>query len=588
MTSDTIVIGMDKDFLICPITHQIFRNPVIASDGHAYEYCAIKQCIEISQKSPLTNIPINKEMYPAFIIKNMVDKLLEEYPELKEDQFEEHFDERKLYQLIKDNNVKDAITYLSIREISFLTYRWDINILLQNDEIAKIILDKNIVLKNVNGLLMIHAICIYASQRIIKYAIDTYIANNFDLNIADINGWYPIHYICASRPISSTITGSITDSITTSSPTEIIKTNNSAIISYIIDKYIEHNIDLECKTNKGITPIHIICTDLPTEILEYVISKFFENNINIEQKTDSGCTPLHLICERHPLLVQYTINHYIEKNITIESECITKWKPIHFICKHSTPENMKYILRIYLEQNISLESTINNGWTILHLVGAYHPQLFIYVLDKYFNQNKKNTLEKQTDDGSTPVHVICKSYARNTSLIKKIIKMCFENNFNFELTTTKEKWQIIHVLCMYGKYDIVKYIIKNYITHNILINSNTLGDYKIIHHICVHGSEKSIKYVIDIYIKLHLSLECEAIHQIRPIHAICMRSSPSILKYLLNKKIDIHTGTCITKLNEIPGIYTLTDIINKRYEDDETKISIRDKKHFLKLIDNFR
>ncbi|CAF2127360.1 unnamed protein product [Rotaria magnacalcarata] len=49
----------DLETLTCPITLQLFRDPVIAADGHAYERVAIVKWIEKHGTSPMTREPLN-------------------------------------------------------------------------------------------------------------------------------------------------------------------------------------------------------------------------------------------------------------------------------------------------------------------------------------------------------------------------------------------------------------------------------------------------------------------------------------------------------------------------------------------------
>ena len=44
---------------ICPITLDVYRDPVLAGDGHVYERIAIAQWIERHGTSPLTREPLN-------------------------------------------------------------------------------------------------------------------------------------------------------------------------------------------------------------------------------------------------------------------------------------------------------------------------------------------------------------------------------------------------------------------------------------------------------------------------------------------------------------------------------------------------
>jgi hypothetical protein len=43
-----------RDEFLCPIMYQLFRDPVIAYDGHTYERSAIENWLEDHQTSPRT------------------------------------------------------------------------------------------------------------------------------------------------------------------------------------------------------------------------------------------------------------------------------------------------------------------------------------------------------------------------------------------------------------------------------------------------------------------------------------------------------------------------------------------------------
>ena len=52
---------VENDTLTCPITLELFRDPVIAADGHTYERTAITQWILDNGTSPLTRQPLSVE-----------------------------------------------------------------------------------------------------------------------------------------------------------------------------------------------------------------------------------------------------------------------------------------------------------------------------------------------------------------------------------------------------------------------------------------------------------------------------------------------------------------------------------------------
>ncbi|CAF1398845.1 unnamed protein product [Rotaria sp. Silwood1] len=58
-------MNTSDDLLQCPITKELFRDPVLASDGHTYERLAIEQWIRSNGTSPLTRQPLFiEQLYP--------------------------------------------------------------------------------------------------------------------------------------------------------------------------------------------------------------------------------------------------------------------------------------------------------------------------------------------------------------------------------------------------------------------------------------------------------------------------------------------------------------------------------------------
>jgi hypothetical protein len=74
--------------LVCPISHNLFRDPVIAPDGFTYERFCIVKWMSKQETSPMTNAPMKA---PNGVIsfldnnsmKRMVEIALQMYPELR-------------------------------------------------------------------------------------------------------------------------------------------------------------------------------------------------------------------------------------------------------------------------------------------------------------------------------------------------------------------------------------------------------------------------------------------------------------------------------------------------------------------------
>ena len=61
--------------LICPITKQVFKDPVIISDGNTYEREAIVRYLSNNNTSPITRQPVNKDIcIPNRAIKSTIEE----------------------------------------------------------------------------------------------------------------------------------------------------------------------------------------------------------------------------------------------------------------------------------------------------------------------------------------------------------------------------------------------------------------------------------------------------------------------------------------------------------------------------------
>jgi len=71
------------DELSCPLTGEIFFDPVIAGDGHTYERLAIATWLEKENTSPLdTKLSLSKDLIPNQSIKKMVKKYYDSHKDV--------------------------------------------------------------------------------------------------------------------------------------------------------------------------------------------------------------------------------------------------------------------------------------------------------------------------------------------------------------------------------------------------------------------------------------------------------------------------------------------------------------------------
>ena len=60
---------------VCPISHELMRDPVICCDGQSYERESIEKWFEHHDTSPLTNVELrHKELIPNHLLRAMCDR----------------------------------------------------------------------------------------------------------------------------------------------------------------------------------------------------------------------------------------------------------------------------------------------------------------------------------------------------------------------------------------------------------------------------------------------------------------------------------------------------------------------------------
>ena len=233
MDINTINLDLNIELFICPLTNQIFNDPVIAEDGQLYERSAIEQWFSENKISPLSRKVIHTTLVESYTIKNILDSLLKKNPDLKLQQFKldnsHQMNVNTIIKLINSGQYNKLLNYA----------KFDFNIFMKNtivfggllsqapNDILKYVIDNTIDIdcKNKIGTKPIHLICNNCNYDIIKYVFE----KGADFELEDDSKWRPIHHLCYN--------------------------SRDDIIEYLI----KNKIDLNCKTNFGWLPIHAAC-----------------------------------------------------------------------------------------------------------------------------------------------------------------------------------------------------------------------------------------------------------------------------------------------------------------------------------------
>ena len=195
----------------CPITQQIFRNPITLKNGITYEYEAIQD----------NSVSINVNL------KNIIDKL--EFAKA----FESHLRFKEYNYFFLKQNIFCVEKFISLKNNELKNYLDNVNLETYN-------CDNSYHYDNYDCIKPIHYICKNSTPEIIKYIIDKGV--NLEVK-TKYYGDNPIHLIC--------------------------KYSTPEMIRYIIDK----DVDLEATNYYGEKPIHLICQYSTPEIIKYIINK---------------------------------------------------------------------------------------------------------------------------------------------------------------------------------------------------------------------------------------------------------------------------------------------------------------------------
>ena len=81
----------NEENLICPITWELMKDPVICADGFTYERAAITSWFEVHSTSPRTNVVLEDfNLIPNFALKAVIAQYLSEQQyKMKKRQVEE-------------------------------------------------------------------------------------------------------------------------------------------------------------------------------------------------------------------------------------------------------------------------------------------------------------------------------------------------------------------------------------------------------------------------------------------------------------------------------------------------------------------
>ena len=165
---------------VCPITTQIVKTPIIASDGRIYEESVFRQYVENNKQSPVTREPILDQYYVSYDIKQVIDTLEKLYPEIQNLRYKEDYYYKnnisRIGILIKKRRISELLEYKDFDLKDMIKHNYIEKIMKNGDFFAlPTIINNSIDCDNDLLLLLIcKSLCYKKCREFIKYCLTNY------------------------------------------------------------------------------------------------------------------------------------------------------------------------------------------------------------------------------------------------------------------------------------------------------------------------------------------------------------------------------------------------------------------------------
>jgi len=292
----------------CPITRQIFCNPVSAEDGRIYEEQYIKKWFDVKESSPFTGEIIDTTLHPLIPMKNLINDLIAKHPECKEYQYipddSYHANKDTIMIYIVDKNFHKLLNYTDYLVMDIISD----DIITSDDTAIQTAINKNLTIFE-------HIIRNCKNDNIIKYVID----NCIDLEVAGgVREYKPIHLVC--------------------------QYGSPDVIKYMVNK----RVDLKCTAKYNLRPIYFICKHQSAEMVKF----FCDRGVDFEFRDFFGRTPLHIACKYNNY---EAVRYMIKKGANIMIPSNNNLSPSGMCLRFQDKKTILYMLSMYYKKILELE-----------------------------------------------------------------------------------------------------------------------------------------------------------------------------------------------------------------------------------------
>lgn len=497
-----------ENVIYCPLSKQIFMDPVIAGDGHTYERFEILKWFRISDTSPITQIIINKLLIPNYSIKTLVNQYLILNNNKTDDQYSVilSFQKNKtqVTNAICNNSFNELLKY---DDFSLNYFIKDLNMSLmevilkkcQNDEVSKhIIKNSKHDIADYNNWNLIHYVCAYGSLSMINYCHNMNI-DNIELTLKD--GYTPFLLAIKYNP-------------------------NVGVIDYFVENVCGLNKTIKINTRDiviHISPLYVACIErrdikFVKRLLEHDF-QINDNYLNLEGHYKSNL--INRVCKINGTrdIIQILFEHGAD---TLEKD--EKYDtPLQLICKHQSLDTIEYFIDYYINNCVYPKEYQ------LCSHGLYHCPMY-YIQDRFGNKIAKKMYLKPINLGQDCLYCTSCHFVKinNIDMIEYIINL---NLIDFKSQILNKKFAIHHIIQYFGVNFLKKYIIRLDIN-----NLDNNGD-SVLHSAIMYSDDDMFYYLVN----EGADINAKNNHGVTVMYSAIAYKKYNIIEYLLdNELLDIH------------------------------------------------
>jgi ankyrin repeat protein len=238
------------------------------------------------------------------------------------------------------------------------------------------------------------------------------IRNGIDVNITDVSGATPLHYVCENNQKTKFLKELITSR------------DNNICINYNAEdcakELLANGADVNRKDNKGCSPLHFACRHGENDLVRL----FIEHGADVNASTNEKITALH-VC--------YASDNPEGGDILLENgadlNAIDAWgrTPLSYVMDqiHAKGFDNLTLLHKLVRLGANIDSPDQGGFTLLHKACKEgNSELVNYLLSNGAN------IEAETNQGSTPIFYACDGLQKE--IVTTLARKCEVNIQNID------------------------------------------------------------------------------------------------------------------------------------------------------------